>query len=145
MVSFCWPTECVRHWTGMVSWGSIGLMSVLLALPLSEIGRIFFILVNAVFGWMPCHNLLPKKKNGTYLFTYLALSCKCCFAVMAASLFLNFCFYSSQCSINVKLDHIKRKKKTKKNLRNKKLSLLFLLDHSLCICCCFAMVILHSS
>lgn len=41
--------------------------------------------VNAVFGWMPCHNLQQKLN----IFGHLAISC---FAVTAASLFLNFCF-----------------------------------------------------
>lgn len=67
--------------------------------PLREWKMILF-RVNAVFGWMPCHNLQQKTEH-TYVSCYQ--QCSAVLLLWLLPCFLNFCFYSSQRSINDKL------------------------------------------
>lgn len=68
----------------------------LLALPLSESGRSYCCLesTRCLVGCLVI--FLTQKLN---IFPYLANQLHCCVAVTAASLFLTFCFYSSQCAV----------------------------------------------
>lgn len=88
----------------------------------------FFFWVNVVFGWMPHHNLLQKMEH-------IDTSCyqlQCWFAVMAASLFLDFCFIVPDVA-SQKRAHKNKKKK----LQKKRTCLLFiwpLILHLLLFC-----------
>lgn len=68
----------------------------LLALPLSESGRSYCCLesTRCLVGCLVI--FLTQKLN---IFPYLANQLHCCVAATAASLFLTFCFYSSQCAV----------------------------------------------
>lgn len=107
-----------------------GLINVLLALPLSGNGSFSTFRVNAVFGWMPCHNSQQKMN----IFMCLATSCGAVFAVTTASLFPDFCFTVSNEASMSNLTSVKKRKK----------AFAFLFEIPVCICCCFAMTILHS-
>ena len=104
--------------------------------PLGEWKMLLFFRVNAVFGWMPCHNF--STKNWTYLCTSLSTAVLfCCFDCFVVSWLL---FYSSQCQIT-----LQEKKQNKTKQKKTKKAFAFLFDTPVCICCCFASAILHSS
>lgn len=66
-----------------------------------------------VFGWMPHHNLLQKMEH-------IDTSCyqlQCCFAVMAASLFFDFCCIVPDLASQIR-PHLKKKKKKLQEKKN---------------------------
>ena len=114
------------------------LMTVLLAFPLSGNGRCCYF-SESTRCLVGCLVIISQQKTEHIYVSRYQL--QCCFAVSTASLFLDFCFTVP----NVKLLFRKKTKQKKTKQKKTKKAFAFLFDTPVCICCCFASAILHSS